>query len=95
MKNTLQTHSKISGSTNVIAEKKKYNDMITAMKAEGTYCDSVYPERSFKKFGSSSCVDCPNYEKCRDKSENESMEILKYRRKNKSVKPKSKRCKCK
>jgi len=95
MKNTMQSHSKVSGSTNAIAERKKYNDMVAAMKSSGTYCDTMYPERSFKRFGSSSCAKCPNYEECRNLSENESMNILKYRRKHKSAKPKSKRCKCK
>lgn len=95
MKNTMQSHSKIASSTTAISERKKYNEMVEQMKASGTYCDPVFPERSFKKFGSSACIKCPNYEECRDLSEKESMGILKYRRKHKPSKLKTKRCKCK
>lgn len=95
MKSTMQSHNKVASSTTAISERKKYNEMVEQMKASGTYCDPVFPERSFKKFGASACIKCPNYEECRNLSEDESMGILKHRRKNKSGKPKSKRCKCK
>ena len=80
-KTTYQSHANISHSTNAIAERKKYNDMITQMKAEGTYCDPVNPDRSFKRFKLHTCKTCPNYEECEEKSEEESSNILKYRRK--------------
>lgn len=91
----MQSHSKIASSTTAISERKKYNDMVEQMRASGTYCDSVYPERSFKRFGASSCAKCPNYEECKNLSEEESVGILKYRRKHKTAKSKTKRCKCK
>jgi hypothetical protein len=79
-KTTYQTHSNISHSTNAIAERKKHSDMIAQMKAEGTYCDLVNPDRSFKNFKLTTCKTCPNSEECEEKSENESRNILKFRR---------------
>jgi hypothetical protein len=89
-KTTYQTHHNISHSTNAIAERKKHSEMIAQMKAEGTYCDSVNPDRSFKNFKLTTCKTCPNSEECEEKSEEESSNILKYRRKS-LKKPKTKR----
>jgi hypothetical protein len=76
-KTTYQTHQFISHSANALAEKKK----IAQMKAEGTYCDPIHPDRSFTQFKYSSCKTCPNYEECKEASEKESGNILKFRRK--------------
>lgn len=80
-KTTYQTHHKISHSTNAIAERRKHSELITQMRAEGTYCDPVNPDRSFKNFKLTTCKTCPNSEECERKSEEESGDILKYRRK--------------
>jgi hypothetical protein len=81
-KTTYQTHGNISHSTNAIAERKKYSEMIAQMKSEGTYCDPVNPDRSFKNFKLTTCKTCPNSAECEQKSEEESRNILiKYRSK--------------
>jgi hypothetical protein len=76
-KTTYQSHQFISHSANALAEKKK----IAQMKAEGTYCDRIHPDRSFTQFKSTTCKTCPNYDECSEKSEEESQNILKFRRK--------------
>jgi hypothetical protein len=76
-KTSYQTHQLLSHSANSLFEKKK----IAEMKAEGTYCDRIHPDRSFTQFKSTTCKTCPNYEECERKSEEESQNILKYRQK--------------
>ena len=89
-KTTYQSHHNISHSTNAIAERKRHAEMIAQMKAEGTYCDPINPDRSFKNYKLTTCKTCPNSEECERRSEEESSNILKYRRKS-LKKPKTKR----
>lgn len=75
-----QAHGKISRSTDDIAKRKAQREKIAQMRAEGTYCDNEDPDLSFLNFRPS-CKYCPNYEECKNTSEERSRAILKYRQK--------------
>lgn len=68
-----------------------HSDKIAKMKAAGTYCDETEPDMSFLNFRRE-CKHCPNYYECKEESEKQSRNILKYRR-GEIEKPKIKRSK--